>query len=97
MVAIDPELQFVLDVRNPGEWARGHIVGATLVPQPEVAASLDRIRELAGERPIVVHCASGFRSYLAHRTLAAAGMPSANVSGGFTSLAVLQPNLVTTD
>ena len=97
VVAIDPELQFVLDVRNPGEWARGHIVGATLVPQPEVAASLDRIRELAGERPIVVHCASGFRSYLAHRTLAAAGMPSANVSGGFTSLAVLQPNLVTTD
>ncbi len=97
VVAIDPELQFVLDVRNPGEWARGHIAGATLVPQPEVAASLDRIRELAGDRPIVVHCASGFRSYLAHRTLAAAGMPSANVSGGFTSLAVLQPNLVTTD
>ena len=96
-VAIDPEQQFVLDVRNPGEWERGHIAGATLIPQPQVAESVDRVRELAAGRPIVVHCASGFRSYLAHRTLAAAGMPSANVSGGFTSLAVLQPQLVTTD
>jgi len=91
---LDPEATFILDVRNPDEWARGHLRGATLIPQPEVAGSLDRIRELAGARPIAVHCASGFRSYLAVCTLNGAGIPAANVSGGFTSLAVTQSDSV---
>ena len=33
---LDPETTLVLDVRNPGEWDRGHIEGAMLVPQPDV-------------------------------------------------------------
>ncbi|HQG12714.1 MAG TPA: FAD-dependent oxidoreductase [Dermatophilaceae bacterium] len=91
---LDPETTLVLDVRNPGEWDRGHIEGAMLVPQPDVAASIEEIRRAAAGRPIVVHCASGFRSYLANRTLAGAGIDSANVSGGFTTLAIAQPQLV---
>jgi rhodanese-related sulfurtransferase len=93
-VALDPATALVLDVRNPDEWDRAHVAGAVLVPQPMVASSLEQIRELAGGRPIIVHCASGFRSYLAHRTLAGAGMPSRNVSGGFTTLSRTQPQLV---
>ncbi len=91
---LDPQACLVLDVRNPAEWQRSHIAGAVLVPQPEVADAIDRIREMAGGRPIVVHCASGFRSYLAHRTLAAAGLASANVSGGLTTLSRTQPGLL---
>lgn len=91
---LDPSAVLVLDVRNPDEWERGHIEGALLIPQPAVASSIDRIREAAAGRPIIVHCASGFRSYLAHRTLAGAGVPSANVSGGFTTLSVTQPHLL---
>jgi NADPH-dependent 2,4-dienoyl-CoA reductase/sulfur reductase-like enzyme/rhodanese-related sulfurtransferase len=94
VTAVDPEATLVLDVRNPGEWDRGHIEGALLVPQPEVASSIEAIRVAAAGRPIVVHCASGFRSYLASRTLAGAGIDSANVSGGFTTLAITQPHLV---
>jgi NADPH-dependent 2,4-dienoyl-CoA reductase/sulfur reductase-like enzyme len=56
---LDPETTLVLDVRNPGEWDRGHIEGAMLVPQPDVAASIEEIRRAAAGRPIVVHCASG--------------------------------------
>jgi rhodanese-related sulfurtransferase len=33
-----------------------------------------------------VHCASGFRSYLAHRVLDQAGFDSANLSGGLITL-----------
>jgi len=94
VVPLDPEATLVLDVRNPDEWDRGHVEGALLVPQPEVAASIDAIRDAAAGRPIVVHCASGFRSYLANRTLAGAGIDSANVSGGFTTLALAQPHLI---
>ncbi len=91
---LDPQATLVLDVRNPDEWANGHVEGALLVPQPQVAGALDQIRAAAAGRPIVVHCASGFRSYLAHRTLAGADIPSANVSGGFTTLSCVQPELV---
>ncbi len=91
--ALDPEGTLVLDVRNPGEWEAGHVAGAVLVPQPLVAESVEQIRELAAGRPVVIHCAGGFRSYLAHRTLAAAGIPSSSVSGGFASISVLHPEL----
>ncbi len=91
---LDPEACLVLDVRNRDEWDRGHVEGAMLVPQPEVAGALESIREQAAGRLVVVHCASGFRSYLAHRTLAGAGMPSASLSGGFTTLSRAQPDVV---
>ena len=89
---LDPDTTFVLDVRNQPEWDRGHLRGATLIPQPLVARSIDQIRDLANGRPVAVHCASGFRSYLATRTLMGAGIPAANVSGGFMTLAVTQPD-----
>ncbi len=91
---LDPRTTLVLDVRNLDEWDRGHIEGAMFLPQPHVAESLERIRAEAAGRPIVIHCASGFRSYLAHRTLAGAGLASANVSGGFTTLAIVRPDIV---
>lgn len=94
VVPWDQQTHLVLDVRNPDEWQRGHVEGAMLVPQPDVAGSLEAIRARAAGRPIIVHCASGFRSYLAHRTLAAAGMPSASLSGGFTTLQRTQPDVV---
>jgi NADPH-dependent 2,4-dienoyl-CoA reductase/sulfur reductase-like enzyme/rhodanese-related sulfurtransferase len=92
---IDSTATLVLDVRNLDEWDRGHVDGAVHIPQPQVSGSVERIRELADGRPVVVHCASGFRSYLAHRTLAAAGIPSANLSGGFFTLDVLDPQVTT--
>ena len=59
---------------------------------PDMRRSIDQIRDLANGRPVAVHCASGFRSYLATRTLMGAGIPAANVSGGFMTLAVTQPD-----
>lgn len=91
---VDPQATLVLDVRSREEWDQGHVEGAVLVPQPEVAAAIDRIRDAADGRPVVIHCASGFRSYLAHRTLTAAGVASANVSGGLRTLSITQPHLL---
>lgn len=50
---------FVLDVREPDEWAAGHIDGATLIPLGELAA---RTGELPQGTDIVVVCRSGNRS-----------------------------------
>jgi rhodanese-related sulfurtransferase len=60
----------LLDVRSAGEWAGGHLEGARHVPVGELAG---RITELPRDRPVVVYCASGFRSARAATMLAEAG------------------------
>lgn len=83
----------VLDVRSRGEFARGHVPGALNVPHTELRERLDEVRAVAAGRPVRVHCASGFRSYLAHRVLDQAGFDSANLSGGMLTLQAAVPGL----
>ncbi len=64
----------VLDVRSARRVRRGHLPEALNVPHTELRDRLDEMREAAGGRPVRVHCASGFRSYLAHRVLDQAGL-----------------------
>ncbi len=91
------ESALILDVRSPGEYSRGHLPGALNVPHTKVRERIEEIRSAADGRPVRVHCASGFRSYLAHRVLAAAGFDSANLSGGMLTLRAALPELVLTD
>lgn len=72
----------LLDVRNPDEFARARLAGATLIPLPELEA---RLRELEAHRdePIVVMCHLGGRSERACKQLLAAGFPAVeNLTGG---------------
>src|SRR5213079_2297108 len=48
-----------IDVREPFEYEIARIDGAKLIPLGEISERLD---ELSGERPIVVHCHTGKRS-----------------------------------
>lgn len=83
----------IVDVRSPAEFARGHLPEAINVPHTEVRARLDEIRTAAAGKPVRVHCASGFRSYLAHRILTQAGIDSANFDGGMLTMAAALPHL----
>src|SRR5437588_483443 len=49
----------VLDVREPEEYAHGHVPGALNLPQAELATRLD---ELPRDRPLLVLCQAGLRS-----------------------------------
>lgn len=80
------ESSLILDVRSPGEFASGHIPGALNVPHTQLRERMGEVRLAAAGRPIRVHCASGMRSYLAHRMLVAEGFDSANLSGGMLTL-----------
>jgi sulfur-carrier protein adenylyltransferase/sulfurtransferase len=42
----------LIDVRQPGEYEKGHIPGAWLIPLPELA---NRLQELNPPRPIIVY------------------------------------------
>ena len=72
----------IVDVREPDEWAAGHIPGATLIPLGELPS---RQGELARDQPIVVVCRSGNRSAEGRDILLAAGFEAVtSVQGGMT-------------
>lgn len=70
----------IVDVRTPGEFQMGHIVGAVNVPLdqlPSAAANWDRAKSY------VVYCASGSRSAEAQNTMQSMGFKNvADLSGG---------------
>lgn len=71
----------ILDVRQPGEYATGHIPGAKLVPLPVLTDFLDEIDPL---KPVLVYCAIGGRSLVAAQALSGKGFGQViNLSGGF--------------
>jgi len=82
-----------LDVRSRGEFARGHLMGALNIPHTKLRDRLADVVAAADGRPVRVLCASGFRSYLAHRVLVQAGLDSASLSGGLTTLLAARPEL----
>jgi rhodanese-related sulfurtransferase len=70
---------FVLDVRQPGEWRRGHIRGSENVPLMHLKR---RLGTLPRDKTVVTVCASGHRSAVAARTLRRAGYTVENLKGG---------------
>ncbi|HVM21115.1 MAG TPA: MBL fold metallo-hydrolase [Egibacteraceae bacterium] len=73
----------VVDVRQPAEWAGGHIDGATFITGGELPA---RLAEVPADRPVAVVCGSGFRSSVAASLLSArAGVEVRNVLGGMAA------------
>lgn len=70
---------YVVDVREPDEWASGHVPGAVHVPMNDVP---DRREEIPTDQPVFVICASGGRSRQVVDFLRAQGVTAVNVAGG---------------
>ena len=71
--------RFLLDVREPDEWAAGHAPQAVHVPLHDVPDHVDR---LPRDAPIAVICHVGARSAHAAAYLLAQGFDACNVIGG---------------
>ena len=70
----------VLDVREPAEYAAGHVPGAMSIPQADLAVRLD---ELPRGHDLLVVCEGGTRSARAARFLKQVGFPNVtNLVGG---------------
>jgi rhodanese-related sulfurtransferase len=70
----------VLDVREPEEYAHGHVPGAVNVPQAEIASRLD---EIPRDRPLIIVCQAGYRSLRAAQFLRQVGFDRVtSVTGG---------------
>lgn len=82
----------LLDVREPDEWAAGHIDSAIHVP----LGQLDPTR-FDPSRPIVAICRSGNRSGQAAAALADAGIDAHNLAGGMKAWADAGQDVVDAD
>lgn len=69
----------VVDVREPDEYAGGHVPGALNIPLSQVSA---RAGEVPTDGPVFVVCAGGNRSQGATDALRAAGIDAQSVRGG---------------
>ena len=72
----------VVDVRQNGEYRRGHIQGAVHIPLEQLSR---RMNKLPAGKTIVTVCQSGHRSAAAARTLTRAGHDVLNLRGGMNA------------
>jgi NADPH-dependent 2,4-dienoyl-CoA reductase/sulfur reductase-like enzyme/rhodanese-related sulfurtransferase len=72
----------LLDVREPHEFARGHVDRARNVPLSSIR---DHIAEIPKDREIWTYCAGGQRSYYATRVLDQRGFRVRNLPGGYAT------------
>jgi rhodanese-related sulfurtransferase len=80
---INREDAVVVDVREPAEYAKGHILGARNIP---IAQLESRIADLEKHKskPLILNCENGSRSGAALSALKAKGFNRAfNLAGGF--------------
>ena len=77
---------YLLDVREPDEFARGHLEGATNVPLTQLRK---RIGEVPRDREVWVYCAAGQRAYFAQRLLRQRGFRGAEPLGRLQHVARL--------
>lgn len=70
----------LVDVREPDEYATGHVPGALNIPQADLAS---RLEELPRDQPLLIICQLGMRSLRAAQFLKQAGFTEvATVTGG---------------
>ena len=77
----------VLDVREPDEFAAGHIPNTVNLPLSQLRS---RIGELPRERDLWLCCVVGQRAYYATRFLTQRGYRVRNLSGGYTTYTALK-------
>jgi rhodanese-related sulfurtransferase len=80
---INREDALVVDVRDPGEYGAGHILGAKNVPLSRIGAGGAEIAAKRKDKPVIVYSDTGNRSAKAAAALRSQGYAKVvNLSGG---------------
>jgi len=78
------EQALLIDVRTPQEYAQDRIGESPLIPMAEIRSGegVEKIRQLAGDRLVILYCFSGVRSGTAQQILQQAGIEAVSLEGG---------------
>lgn len=75
---------FIIDSREPGEYARGHLTTSVNIPLSQFR---DRLDEIPQDKPVYIHCRSGQRSYNVVTALQHLGYDNVyNIAGSFLGI-----------
>jgi len=81
MIDIDPEINILIDLRNPDELKEaGKINGALHIPLPRLRK---RLGELDPDKNYILFCAIGLRGYVGYRIMSQKGLKAKNLGGGY--------------
>jgi NADPH-dependent 2,4-dienoyl-CoA reductase/sulfur reductase-like enzyme/peroxiredoxin family protein/rhodanese-related sulfurtransferase/TusA-related sulfurtransferase len=69
----------IVDVRGPAEYETWHIPGALNIPLGKLRAQAEKLPK---DKPVLVYCKVGFRSYLAYRLLKQRGVARVRTLAG---------------
>ena len=72
----------LIDVREPNEYAAGHIPGSKLIPLGQLES---RLAEIPKDKQVIAVCRTGRRSGEATQLLAEKGYDVQNMTGGITA------------
>ena len=86
-----PDGLFVVDVREPVEWAHGRIDGSVHIPMSEL---VERIAEVPNDQQVLVVCKVGGRSARVVQYLVQQGREAVNLNGGLEDWAAAGRPLV---
>lgn len=84
---LNSEQVFMLDVRDPSEYEKGHVADAVNIPLDELR---DRMGEVPKDQAVWTYCLVGQRAYYAARALSQYGYDIKNLSGGFKTFTMTQ-------
>lgn len=63
----------IIDVREPAEYAAGHVNGALNIPPAQIMAGVKKLADLPKNTQLVLYCNSGSRSNVAKNILQSMG------------------------
>ncbi|MBQ3089056.1 MAG: FAD-dependent oxidoreductase [Oscillospiraceae bacterium] len=79
---------YIVDVREPGEYANGHLNGSHNIPLSQLRQRMD---EIPTDRPVYLHCRSSQRSYYAICCLQGNGFDNlVNISGSYLGISLYE-------
>jgi rhodanese-related sulfurtransferase len=82
LIARQADGAFVLDIREPHEYLRGHIPGSVLAPMSRITTALGGVPK---DRPVHVICQSGNRSRAIADLMNRLGYDALSVDGGYAA------------
>ncbi len=71
-----------VDVREPDEYAAGHVPGAVSIPLSQLGTRVDSLAADSKGAPVYVVCAAGHRSAAGAGVLVKGGLDARSVAGG---------------
>ena len=65
--------RLIIDVREPDEYASGHVSGAINIPPSELLSGAEKLKDLPKDTELVLYCRTGSRSSVAIEILTQLG------------------------